>query len=167
MEKKVTLKIKNTSSVEAFDVEGINLERGSEQELTVPMTKANKIVAAVSGIESINVSVVPESLQDAAVGFGQEALQEAQELVVQLKGEVVALSATVNDQQSVIDTQAKKIAELEALIEAQAKKITEQEALIEAQKPTETKTEVKAEVKTEAETQAAPAKTTAAKKTAK
>lgn len=146
MEKKVTLRIKNTSSVEAFDVEGIKLERGSEQEHTVPMSKANKIVAAVSGIESIKVSVVPESLQDADVGFGQEALKEAQDLATKLQGEAVALSATINDQQSVID--------------AQAKKITELEALIEAQKPTE--------AKAEAETQAATAaKTTAAKKTAK
>lgn len=156
MSKKVTLLIVNSSANEAFEVEGLKITRSFKEELTMPMEKANKIVAAIGGIEAITVSVVPDSLQDAPKGFGQEELQEAKSQLAKLESEAITQAATINDQQAVIEKQAKTIEELQALLDAKAP--------VEAK---EAQAEAKEEVKAESDTATqAPAKATT-KKTAK
>lgn len=125
MAKQVTLKIVNASTSEAFEFEGIKIKRSFNEELALPMEKANRLVAALGNIHDITITVVPDTLANAPQGYGQAELADAKQLAQALEAEVVSLTAKVNDQQSVMESQAKKITELEALIEAQKQPVQE------------------------------------------
>jgi hypothetical protein len=114
MNKKIKVRIVNSSLSEAFKFADIEIGRGHDETVTMPIEKAHKLVAELSSIASISVSFVSES-NEGDLNALDSALLEVQTLKAQ-SADVEALNAQVASLEALLAAEREKVASLEALL---------------------------------------------------
>lgn len=151
-DKKIKIKVVNSSGSEAFKAAGIEIPRSFNDVLELPFYKANELVAALSGIAAVETSFVTDSLQN-------DVQQSAVDVALQgLEAEVATLNLAIDAERQINVELTAKLAEQQLLADG----LKAQIATLEAVKPVEVETTKAAEVEA-----VKPAEVTAAKASTK
>jgi hypothetical protein len=143
-DKKIKIKVVNSSGSEAFKAAGIEIPRSFNDVLELPFYKANELVAALSGIAAVETSFVTDSLQNDVQQSVVEVEVATLNLAIDAERQInVELTAKLAEQQLLTDGLKAQIATLEAVkpVEEETTKTAEVEAVkpaeVEAVKPAE------------------------------